>query len=367
MDHLLEQVAAGWLEVFVKPPDQTALFSVHEDAVDNDDPLIGVSKVVRHVRAPDESESMPGNMTDFAIEGLALTATDCRELRVKRSIRRRLFRYGIMTIASGLESVRPLIPNVVHKNKTLAGDGWRLACYPRYTAIPFLPGVGYAQPIGIDISSHDLLVTMRSVEQFFDAIDTNKYIEEFFTDGCVIPERPSYFSKKLNYLINVNQEIWGTKNVNSSADEFPESRKQASALIEDTKFRSLFGKFKASDIAVDAAIKFITPVFARKDLNAAECEAAPSHITPELLTLMAAAKLFWGAAQVDVSDVETHPRKSDMDSWLRRMGLKDNDASYGTTILRPEAAIFGRPVSKAPDRWVAMFGPHDASYKERQP
>ena len=347
VDHLLEQAAAGWLEVFVRLPDQTTVFSVHEDAIDNDDPLSGISKVVRQVQPPDEIDSRPANMANSSIEGLVLTGHDCREIRAKRCIRQRLFPYGLTTKIIWLESVDPHTPNAFHPNKRLGAGGWRLACYSRYAPMPFLPGIGYAQPMGIDITPANLLVTMRSVETFFDNIDTNKYVEELLCDGKVVSERPPFFSKKLNYLIDVNEQCWRMRTPDSSKEDLSASRLQAKKLMADDAFRSLFGKTKASDIVVDAAISFITPVFARKNSTEAGREAAPGHITPEMLTLIAAAKLFWGPSHVDVSVVDTHPRKQQIDPWLRRMGLKDNDASYGTTILRPEAAAFGRPIPKA--------------------
>ena len=346
VEHLLQKAGEGWLEVFVRPPEQTRLFSVHEDAVDIDDPRLRVSKAVRHVQPPDEIDSRPGNMSSFPIEGLVLSRTDCHELRAKRCVRKYLFDYGIKTSGNWLEGVNPTIPNFFHESKKLAEEGWRIACYGRYEAIPFIPGVGYSQPIGIDVTAANLFVTMRSIDQFFDGIDTNKYVEELFCDGNVATDRPPYFSAKLNYLIDVSERFWRTRTPDSSADDIAASRLRAQAKLASDDFRSLFKKGEASDEAVDAAVRFITPVFARKLSTEEERKASPGYITPEMLTLMAAAKLFWGASHVDMAAVDTHPKKEHIDKWLRRMGLKDNDPSTGTTILRPEAAVFGKPIRK---------------------
>ena len=286
-------------------------------------------------------------MSSFPIEGLVLSRTDCHELRAKRCVRKYLFDYGIKTSGNWLEGVNPTIPNFFHESKKLAEEGWRIACYGRYEAIPFIPGVGYSQPIGIDVTAANLFVTMRSIDQFFDGIDTNKYVEELFCDGNVATDRPPYFSAKLNYLIDVSERFWRTRTPDSSADDIAASRLRAQAKLASDDFRSLFKKGEASDEAVDAAVRFITPVFARKLSTEEERKASPGYITPEMLTLMAAAKLFWGASHVDMAAVDTHPKKEHIDKWLRRMGLKDNDPSTGTTILRPEAAVFGKPIRKA--------------------
>ena len=68
-------------------------------------------------------------------------------------------------------------------------------------------------------------------------------------------------------------------------------------------------------------------------------------MTPDILALATAAKLFWSPAHVENDRPETHPAREQVVAFLQFMGLTEtNAASSGATIIRPETAAAGKVV-----------------------
>lgn len=339
---LLAQAAQNYLTVFIRVPDQVDVYSVHEDAIETIDQAHRVSKVERRIQAPDQFESRPLNMSNTGIEGLILSSRDCRELSQKREIRKYLFMSGHKVHLDYLEAVGPILGNFAFCDKRkLSLFGWRIACYPKYGHIEFEEGVGYPHPPGIEITIKDLFVTTPVIESFLDSIDTHKYVEDLLMDGRVIPDRPAYFSERLIHLIDANGIFW--KIVDASDTEAHKLQKEKMndyLLIDDLKEPRNKTESKAGFI--ELAERFAVPVFARGSVSKEELEASPTYITPEILLLMAAAKLFWAAPHVDMNLSNTHPRRVDIKNFLSYMGFTSRDADYGATLISPGAATVGK-------------------------
>lgn len=343
---LLAQAAQNYLTVFIRVPDQVDVFSVHVDAIETIDQAHRVSKVERRVQAPDQFESRPLNMSNTGIDGLIISPRDCRELSQKREIRKYLFMSGHKVHLDYIEAVGPILGSFAFCDKRkLSLFGWRIACYPKYGHIEFEEGVGYPRPPGIEITINDLFVTTPVIESFLDSIDTNKYVADLLLDGHVIADEwPFFFSEKLIYIIDANRIFWRkTDATDTKAHKQKEVNMKKYFLDE---FNEHCDKTMSKAGLMQVAEKFATPVFARAGVAKEEREASRTYVTPEILLLMAAAKLFWSAPHVDFKVSDTHPRREDIKKFLSHMGFKGNDPDYGATLISPETASRGKRMQK---------------------
>jgi len=294
------------------------------------------------VQPPDQFESMPLHMSGTDMEGLVLSRMDCHELSIKRIIRKHLFESGHKVRFNCIETLGPIPGNIVFNDRRkLSEDGWRIACYSKHTIFTFLEGVGYPRPPGIEITARDLFVTTSAIEDFLDNIDTHKYVSDLLLDGRVIPDRPVYFSEKLIHLIDANEIFWKSIGANDTEAHKSQNEKMTDYLLIDD-LKVLRNKTESKIGFVELAERFAKPVFARGSASKEELEASPTYITPEILLLMAAAKLFWADPHVDMKKSNTHPRRVDIKNFLSYMGLTSKDSDYGATLISPGAATAGK-------------------------
>lgn len=343
-EQLVESAADGILELFVRVPEQGGVYCVHVDGVDPDDIHELASRTIRGI-SPSENESRPGNLTKKGIEALVLSKADCRKLRDEQATRQRLFSKGLRQIGTWLQEELPTCPSGFGQMQTLKSEGWRFACYENERPILYTAGLGYSKPIGIDLSVDKLFATAEAIETFFDAIDTNVFVGNFIEDGDIIEDLPPYFSEKLKYLIDGSEIFWRTAKP-SGHDGFEGRRSRSIEHFSDLDFHALFEQGEAANGMIEAAVKFIVPVFARENSSEAELAASPTRITPELKALMAASKYFWSSKRIRLDIVNTHPRREEIERLLRYMGFTKDDASLGATLVRPEGAVKGPPVKR---------------------
>jgi len=116
--------------------------------------------------------------------------------------------------------------------------------------------------------------------------------------------------------------------------------------LQRDEFKALFQKEQLAPGTYKKAADFIEPLFARDAVPKELKESWTSYLTPELLKLMAASKLFWSAQDVVLTDVATHPKKEAIELYLRANGISGNHADYAITLIRPENAARGRPVPR---------------------
>ncbi len=343
-DQLIESAAEGILELFVRVPDQCGVYCVHVDGVDPDDVQELASRKIRGI-SPTEIEARPDNLTKAGIEAFVLSQGDCRKLRNEQVIRQRLYAKGLRQIGNWGQEQLPTYPNCFHRVKTLKPEGWRLACYEDQGPALYSRGLGYSKPVGIELSVDKLFATAQAIKSFFDAIDTNVFVSGLIQDGQIVEDRPAYFSKKLNHLLDGSDIFWRTAKPSVDA-EFTGRRSRSIEHFKDPDFHAFFEQGEAAEGMVEAAVKFIVPVFARKNSSEAESAASPTRITPELKALMAAAKYFWSSANIRLDVVNTHPRRDAVERYLRYMGFTKDDAGLGATLVRPEGAAKGPPLKR---------------------
>jgi hypothetical protein len=163
----------------------------------------------------------------------------------------------------------------------------------------------------------------------------------------VIDEKPAYISKKLVYLIETSERFWHTS-TRIDLNDYEAVREKVRCALQHPEFHAYFDTHAPSKGVSAAASPFIEPNFARANASDAEKQAWPWYLTPELLVLLAASKLYWSPPHIDLGEVATHPKNREIEAYLCSRGIPGNKADYAMTLIRPEEAARGRPVSNPP-------------------
>lgn len=339
---LLASAAEGNLELFVRVPDRHGVFSVHVDGIQPDDPNVLASRRIRNI-SPLEQEARPFNFGVSGIEGFVLSREDCSKVYLEQLCHQRLFATALRRNGNWIEPQDPVRPNEFHKVKTLDPEGWRVAAYDEQQPILFHSGLGYSKPAAIELSIDRLYATATAIEAFFDIIDTNVFVSEFMEGGELVEELPPYFSSKLTYLLDGSNAFWRTAKP-SDSQKFNAIRTRSIDYFSDADFHRLFDAGEAAEGMIDAAARFIVPVYARPKASTDELEASPTRFTPEIKSLMAAAKFFWSSPRIKLDVVSSHPKRDEVEGFLRYMGFAKDDAGLGATLVRLEGAARGAPI-----------------------
>lgn len=378
VDVLIARAVFGEVHLFVKIPDRADVFSVHAEAVDLGDPLVDLSRFLQGASLPDRAAAAPVEMKSDGVQALQLSPADCLHVLQNRPVRQCLFECGFKSEGAYWSLVRPRVRNFFSAKKVLSDAGWRVACYPAGAEIAFSDTAGYARPIGLDLARDAIFTTRESVGMFLDGIDANKYVGDLLVDGDVIVDRPSYFSEKLNYVIDTSEKFWRkfirdllttsersksktsvkpqvARIVTQGSEAVDQQEDKAYRHLQAAAFSEFCGKGKASRGLIKAASDFIVPVAVRSSVGARERAMYKTYITPEVLALMAAARYFWGRKDVMLDEVSTHPLRKDIERFFRHMGFKDNDAKFAVTLISLENAARGRPVPATRRRLMASI------------
>lgn len=344
---LFAKACEGKLRVFVRVPDQVQVHSVHQDAVNihNSDDFFKIRK--SQLGAIDELDAAPIPVRSrMPIFGLYLSSADCYEISSKTVVRVYLFSRGFIhtSFYPCTESIDPFYP-FYNPNKSLDSKGRRLALYKTDTPIDFSPIYGCMQPVGIDVSMENIYVTLEDVNNYRYPIGSQDILKELCDGGDVVAERPIFFSKKLNYIIDCVETRWRSTKQNDFVKSEPLF--DIKAKFSEPAFTSLFGEKSdlLSDKQMSALISFTTSSFQEESVKD-EHDLFKAYITPEIKALLEAALLFWGNNTVKLDDVKTHPRREIMVAFFRDHGFKDGYAKFAPTLIRPESASKGRPVVK---------------------
>lgn len=376
---LLYLSSEGYIPVFARVYPRDAMYvSVHKDFI-----------------APHGAD-LPASVTSLANKstlgisridgdnmlGFVLSPDDCRELINKGRLKQSLFPAAVRKTFLHLHTEFPrpgffpvdLIPGI-------ALSGWRAACYQKGTSFDLNTGNGYPPPTEFNITTA-IYADQHDVDTFLDVINSPAFLDDLFeTEGIrinvndgegrpdkkednieetttithVTDEKAAYISKKLGHLIDTNQRCWRSKP--SNLDDYARKRTLQNKALQDEEFHLCFNKGLVTENLLQAAAKFIEPLYARANAGYAGHE----YLTPELLTLIATAKLYWSPSHVDLTKVATHPARGDIEAYLSFRGITGNDADYAITLIRPEGAAYGRPVPPSGIRRLALRPEHEGS------
>lgn len=187
------------------------------------------------------------------------------------------------------------------------------------------------QRVVFDVRIKDLSIFQADLQAFIASLRSYEFISELYSNGKVVETLPSYVSGKLSEIIEANHVIW--RNYENLSLEERERKRKATLDYLDDDFRSLCKKGSSADGLVEFAAEACNPTLVA---NAAK---RGSNVTPNILAMLTAAKLFWSPNYVDHNEPATHPARGQVEGLLRFMGVKTKNASSSAaTIVRPEKA-----------------------------
>ncbi|RDS82252.1 hypothetical protein DWU98_09465 [Dyella monticola] len=374
VESILYFAAQRYLRIFTitHKPNPIRQFSIHIPAPQRNTITVSVHKgfiAPSHLNLPDSVMSLPNRsevgasvLFDKGIIGFFLNPEDCEAIRrdgkVRQSLfpavlRRRFDRYEMEypDPRHGPENHYPGIDNP---------EDWRVACYPAETNFFLDAEKGYPQPIELNITLSSLCVCREDVEDFLGIIDSDNFLHDLFTSpdeeadyadseiwkDHLVVEKPPYISAKLIHLIETSERFWQKRPLDNPHDHSAKQSKVREAL-KNAEFRKLFKSRKkkrgVTKDQLDAAYRFIEPLYAREQMSGEGKLSGHEYLAPELLILLAAAKLFWSPPHVSLKDTSTYPKNADIEAYLRIRGIRGNDADAAMTLIRPENAAYGAP------------------------
>ena len=173
-------------------------------------------------------------------------------------------------------------------------------------------------------------VRIRDVDMgdFLSRILTFAFIHDMFDGKVIADSLPDYVSRKLVELIAANRLFW-SESARLNTEEREARRKQVSAYFSGS-FKSYCNTMSKPRSLMKFAANAADPYLVPKKFK---LQLTPS-LTPSMLALLTAAKLFWSASS-NVGDA-AEPDKEAVVAFLRSMGVKRNGAESGATLLRPE-------------------------------
>ena len=291
------------------------------------------------------------NLGAAGMIGFFLSSDDCLELLENGKLTQCLFPAAVKKHFNYLNATLPypdFLP--IDRIPGLAPNGWMVACYPKEMLLQITAGAGYPPPIALDIKPGDLCARRDDIEILIDVIDmigatrSDPFLHDLLSGENLADERPSYISQKLIHLIETSERFWRNKPVDP--EQYETQREKVRHALQDPDFHSEFDKSSPAKGVLEAAERFIEPMYAR-GLKESEEKSWPWYLAPEVVTLLAASKLYWSSPHVNFDEVATHPKNDQIEAYLRIRGISGNDANSAMTLIRPENAARGRPVSNA--------------------
>jgi hypothetical protein len=237
----------------------------------------------------------------------------------------------------------------IGRHPDLDPHGWRVACYPKETLFDLDPETGYPSPISKLCGLASLYVLQEHIESLLDVIDSDAFLHDLiFTPANgthpatshVIVEKPAYISKKLTHLIETSERFW-QKRPSDDSNDYTTRREKVRNALNDSDFLDCFRMAKASNSLLETAAQFIEPLYAHSNMSDEGKLSGHAYLAPELLILLAAAKLFWSPPHIDLDNPATHPKNEEIEAYFRIRNIIGNDADYAITLIRPERARYG--------------------------
>ena len=196
-------------------------------------------------------------------------------------------------------------------------------------------------PVAHLVRPSDVLVRDVDLKAFIRSLTSYDFISDLYQDKQLLDEMPSYVSEKLEEIVLVNRVFWKGASALTRAEIDARDKRAVTHLGGD--FRDMCPRTSSPDGLVAFASQAANPTIRHS-------EDHPS-VTPALLALLTASKLYWSPTHVDLSRNETLPEPACVTRFLRFMGLTDgNEAASGTVVIRPNNAINYTPKHRQSSR-----------------
>lgn len=329
---LLHHASQGRLKLFVQPPPKAveyALFRVDEDASPlTQGPLIRLPKGELVGFVPD-ARTLEALLSSNPVEIESFDTVICNNL--------------------SWDCFRGLFPST--SGHTFRPVGWRAGVFRILDGCGASDEANAADLLSIDgrsviqdsfvVRPDHVCIRDADTKRFLVSLTSYSFISDLFDCGTFKEELPPYISGKLKEMIEANQVLW-RKHEGLGSDERVRKRAFTVEYLND-KFRSFCKKGTNPDSLVKFAADACDPS------SLANSRKLESSVTPDMLALVTAAKLFWSPINVQNDKPETHPTRDEIVAFLQFMGLTGtNAASHGVTIIRPEKAAAGKVGERPP-------------------
>lgn len=265
------------------------------------------------------------------------------------------------------DKFRGLVPSSA--GHTLSPAGWRIAAYARKTICENLNEVGsdaamasieekIPNPIPIKILPNYISIRDTDIQAFISRINSHEFISDLYSDGKITEELPTYISGKLSEIIAANRYFWRNR---QRIDKNEENRRRQQTIEylnkpkelrpsdsespSEKRFYELCNKQSNPKSLTEFAARICDPS------QSPSSKQSKSSVTPTILALLSAAKLYWSSPNINYLVHETHPKVLDVASFLRHMGVNEtNAAGKGVAVIRPEDARLHASKKTTPEK-----------------
>jgi len=325
---LLHHASQGHLQPFIKPHFiEVDYYSVHLSLFDPDQTLEALEEIPRNY-LPMHMGLDPRNVL-----GLVLGKEECASL--SHGVEIKGAQHYSAILYKNMLWVDTLAPFPGRLENPTRPEDWRIAGYLNSMTyhsndkkqFPWNPLSQTVLPRGGFIRDSDM-------KAFLSKLRSHEFISDLYRDGKIIEDRDvyPYISKRLGEIIDANWLYW--KNYESIPNE--EKERRQSRMIE--YFNGDFRTYCDNQTNDDSLVKFAANICEPSLLPDSQ-EPASSPVTPGILAMLTAAKLYWSATHIKLDDPRTHPERNDIAGFLQHLGLTGrNEAQTATTIIRPEGA-----------------------------
>jgi hypothetical protein len=184
-------------------------------------------------------------------------------------------------------------------------------------------------PVSHLIRPSDVLIRDVEIQKFLDSLTSYEFISDLYQDKQLVDEFPSYVSEKLLEMTIVNDVFW--KKWDTLDQQGIDERSERAVAHLEGDFRSSCPPTSSPDSLIAFAEWICNPIRRTDD---------HPNVTPFLLDLISASKLYWSPAHLELNRNETLPRPDAVSQFLRFMGMTDRHrADSGAVVIRPNDAI----------------------------
>lgn len=347
-DEIFDTARAGYIRLFVDVPDDIILHLSHQDALKPTSIATRAYRAGRGVCVGEFSDSPPRHVSHYGIDALFVTQKHLNAIYDDGRCKIRTspmgfawngpfisFPTGFMNLKSDLGDVLELwshLPFPVTEHVFCA--------YKKDDDIIFDSTDGFTVPSGFDIKRESLYILKEDIQRYLN----RNSLETFIGDLLKLSERPYkmpiWVSDKLKYLFKSFYECWSGVDQYDQKDQ-NDAHENFKAKLHSDEFCNLFmDKREIDSQYLERIALLFQPEIAR--FPSANKGSTGTNIPLEAKVLLAGAKLFWGDERVDLDDITTHfkVREKDFEFW-KSYGIRGNDRSLASTIIRPESARGG--------------------------
>ena len=187
------------------------------------------------------------------------------------------------------------------------------------------PASNFIQPQTVFARDVDICRFVRDLTEY-------KFIAEIFDGKSIIKDLPPYMSTKLREIINAHRLFWHDSEDLSKISK--EERRSKLTTHLRGAFKHICREGSKSGLLAKSGATVCHP-FSKSGEQLLE----ETLVTPHMLALLTASKLYWLPHHNDSGRYETRPPSEALIHFLQFMGLtKLNEGRAGATLIEPEAA-----------------------------